>query len=293
MAGSAISKRLLVKYAIWSLKFLACFAMFGTFLASSRAMANEIPHGSVELISENQWISPGQQTYFGFKFELEKGWHIYWVNPGDSGQPPQFEWHLPPGLAHGDTEWPAPQRVGSPPIVDFGYQNSITLLVRLRLSPDAPANGAEQLAVNLKVLVCREICIPGKAQVSMNVPIKSNRPEPDARNAKLFAAARRSLPRRPPGTWTFTAIDQKNSFVLVANVGGTTTRATFFPLEESQVDNSARQDLVPTASGFRLVLSKSDQLLKPIKRLRGVLEFADNAAYLIDAAVENGNSAGQ
>lgn len=293
MAGLAVPKRLLVKYGIWSFKFLACFVMFGTFLASSCAIANEIPHGSVELISENQGISPGQQTYFGFKFELEKGWHIYWVNPGDSGQPPQFEWHLPPGLAHGDTEWPAPQRIGSPPIVDFGYQNSTTLLVPVRLSSDAPAKGAEQLAVTLKVLVCQEICIPGKAQVSMNVPIKLTRPEPDVGNAKLFAAARRSLPKQPPRTWSFAAIDQENSFLLVANVGGRTARATFFPLEESQVDNSARQHLVPTATGFRLVLRKADQLLKPIKRLRGVLEFADNAAYLIDVAVENGNSARQ
>lgn len=293
MAGPAVRKRLLVKYGIWSFEFLACFVMFGALLASSCAMANEIPHGSVELISENQWISPGRQTYFGFKFELEKGWHIYWVNPGDSGQPPQFEWHLPSGLSPGDMEWPAPQRIGSPPIVDFGYENSTTLLVRVRLSPDAPAKGAEQLAVNLKVLVCREICIPGKAQVSMIVPIKLNGPEPDVGNAKLFAAARRSLPKQPPSTWSFAAIDQKNSFLLVANVGGRTARATFFPLEESQVDNSARQDLVPTASGFRLVVSKSDQLLKPINRLRGVLEFADNAAYLIDVAVENGNSARQ
>lgn len=282
-----------MKYSIRSLKFLARFAMSGMFLASPSAMANEIPHGSVELISENQWISPGQQAYFGFNFALEKGWHIYWMNPGDSGQPPQFEWHLPPGLTHGETEWPAPRRIGSFPIVDFGYQDSITLLVPVRVSSDVPAKGTEQLAVNLKVLVCREICIPGKAQVSMNVPIKSNRPEPDVRNAKLFATARKSLPKQPPRTWSFTAIDQENSFVLVANVSGRTARATFFPLEESQVDNSARQDLVPTAGGFRLVLPKSDQLLKPIERLRGVLEFGDNAAYLIDAAVENGNSSKQ
>jgi thiol:disulfide interchange protein DsbD len=256
------------------------------FLGVPRASADVIPHGSVELISENQSISPGQQEYFGFSFELEKGWHIYWLNPGDSGQPPQFEWHLPRGFAHGEIEWPAPQRIGSSSIVDFGYEGSVVLLVPVRVSADIPSDGSEQIGVNLKVLVCREICIPGRARVSLNLPIKSNGPEVDTRNAKLFAAARQSMPKRPPSSWSFTAIDQTNSFVLVASLGSRSAGATFFPLEESQVDNSARQDFVPTAGGFRLTVPKSDQLLNPIKRLRGVLEFPNKAAYLLDVAVE-------
>src|SRR5215469_261520 len=177
--------RVLVKSTISNLKFLFCFAIFVTFWAGPRVLANAIPHGTVELISENRWISPGQQAYFGVKFDLEKGWHIYWINPGDSGQPLQFEWHLPPELAHGDIEWPVPQRIGSPSIVDFGYEGSTILLVPVRVSSDASTMVAEQIAVDLKVLVCREICIPGKAQISLNVPIKSNRPERDVAQEKL------------------------------------------------------------------------------------------------------------
>lgn len=291
MASPAATKRALVKCAIRSLKFLACLATSGTFFVSPRAMANQIPHGSVTLISEDQWISPGQEAYFGFKFVLEQGWHIYWINPGDSGQPPHFEWNLPRGFTPGEIEWPAPQRIGSSSIVDFGYESSAMLLVPVRVSADVLPNTSEQLAVNLKVLVCREICIPGRAEVSASVPIKSTRPEPNIRTAKLFTAARQSMPKPRPGSWSFTAIDQKNSFVLVSRVGGRSTTATFFPLEESQVDNSAPQRLVPTTGGFRLTLQKSDQLLKPIEHLRGVLELTSNGAYVVDAAVERGDSA--
>jgi hypothetical protein len=42
---------------------------------------------------------------------------------------------------------------------------------------------------------------------------------------------------------------------------------------------------VPAPTGFRLTLRKSDQLLKPIKRLKGVLELSTNQTYVIDVAV--------
>ncbi len=49
-------------------------------------------------------------------------------------------------------------------------------------------------------------------------------------------------------------------------------RATFFPLEEEQVDNaSAAQGVMPTARGLQIKLKKSDQLLKPIQALKGVV----------------------
>jgi hypothetical protein len=39
------------------------------------------------------------------------------------------------------------------------------------------------------------------------------------------------------------------------------------------------------AGGFQLSLRKSDQLLKRIKRLKGVLELSANQTYVIDVAV--------
>jgi hypothetical protein len=83
--------------------------------------------------------------------------------------------------------------------------------------------------------------------------------------------------------------DQKESFVLTAKLGRQMTRATFFPLEESQVDNSAAQKVVSVATGFQLTLRKSDQLLKPIKRLKGVLVFSGNQAYVIDVPISEDN----
>jgi DsbC/DsbD-like thiol-disulfide interchange protein len=268
-----------------SLPFFSLLVLVWTLLPSARASAASIPHGTVDLIAESQWIAPGNETYFGLNFRLEKGWHIYWVNPGDSGQPPRIEWHIPAGLNAGELEWPAPRRLGTSTIVDFGYDNAVMLLVPLRATSTMLMNQVAQLDAELKVLVCREICIPGKAKVSITLPIKSMPPEPDARTSELFTAARESLPRRSPADWEFHVSSSKDSFLLTAKLGRQITQASFFPLEESQVDNSAPQKIVPVATGFQLTLRKSDQLLKPIKRLKGVLELSGNQTYLIDVVV--------
>jgi DsbC/DsbD-like thiol-disulfide interchange protein len=269
------------------LLFLSRLMLVLILLPDARGSAASIPHGTVDLVAESQWIAPGRQTYFGLNFQLEKGWHIYWVNPGDSGQAPRVEWHLPAGLSAGEIEWPAPRRLGTSTIMDFGYDDTVMLLVPMRALSTLPTNQAVQLGAELRVLVCREICIPGKAQFSLTLPIKSMPPEVDARSSDLFAAARKSLPRRAPRDWEFNVSDQKDSFVLTAKLGRQTTRATFFPFEESQVDNSAPQKVVPVPNGFQLTLRKSDQLLKPIKRLKGVLELSANQAYVIDVAVSD------
>ncbi len=254
-------------------------------LASIGASAASIPHGTVDLVAEDKTIAPGRQFYVGLHFQLEEGWHIYWVNPGDSGEPPRVEWSFPKGLTAGEMEWPAPKRLGTPTIVDFGYDAPVTLLVPIRAAATLPSNQPAQLDADLHVLVCREICVPGKAHISLSLPVESGSPEPDGSTRSLFVAARKSLPREAPGNWKICAIDANDSFILITNSGREIHQAAFFPLEESQIDNSAPQKLQPEPTGFRLTLHKSDQLLKPIRRLKGVLEVAANQSYVIHAPV--------
>jgi DsbC/DsbD-like thiol-disulfide interchange protein len=262
-------------------------------LAGVGASAASIPHGTVDLVAEDQWIAPGHQCYLGINFHFEKGWHTYWINPGDSGQPPHAEWLLPAGLTAGEIEWPAPRRFGASTIADFGYDEAATLLVPIRAAASLQPNQPAQLGAEVFVLVCREICIPGKAHISLSLQIKSMPPKPDGSTRELFTAARKSLPRAAPGDWAISAIDANDSFMLIVNSGREITHAAFFPLEESQIDNSAPQKLKPAATGFRLTLRKSDQLLKPIKRLKGVLEVSANQNYVIDTAVRSTGSAKQ
>src|SRR5262245_20959798 len=199
--------------------------------AAAQAAGEPIPHGTLELVAENQWIRPGHEFNLGLYFQLEKGWHIYWVNPGDSGEPPRVTWQLPAGLTPGAVEWPAPRRLGTSGIVDFGYEDAVMLVAPMHASTSLAAQ-PKRFAAGVKVLVCREMCIPGKAQLSLTLPVKSEPPAPDTRTRELFAATRKSLPRLAPANWRFTVNEVKDSFVLTANLGHPTTQAIFFPLAE-------------------------------------------------------------
>jgi DsbC/DsbD-like thiol-disulfide interchange protein len=260
-------------------------------VAGAQAAGTPIPHGTLELVAENQWIAAGHDFYLGLRFELEHDWHIYWVNPGDSGEPPRVKWQLPAGLTAGAIEWATPRRLGTPNIVDFGYEDEVTLIVLMHAQAGLASQQPAQLGAEVRVLVCREICIPGKAQLSLILPVKSQAPPPDVRTSNLFVTARKSLPQPAPRNWKFSVDDAKDSFVLTANLGHQVTQAIFFPIAESQIDNAASQKLLPVATGFRLTLRKSDQLRKPIERLKGVLVLSADRAYLIDVPLSKPGAA--
>jgi DsbC/DsbD-like thiol-disulfide interchange protein len=250
-----------------------------------QASNSPIPHGTVELIAEDQWIAAGRTANFGLHFQLEKGWHIYWINPGDSGQPPRVTWQLPSGLTAGPIEWPAPRRLGTSSIVDFGYEDTVTLIVPMHAHAHLPGQQSAQFTAQVSVLVCREMCIPGKAQVSLTLPVKSETPAPDSRSGELFAATRKALPHQAPMNWRVGLVEESSSFLLTVSLGHQIRQAIFYPLVESQIDNAAPQNLLPTAEGFRLTLRKSDQLLKPIERLKGILVLAADQVYFLDVLV--------
>ena len=241
-----------------------------------------IPHGSVELLSEVPSLQPGKSFYAGLKFKLETGWHIYWINPGDAGQPPKLTWQLPAGITAGPIEWPYPKRLAAFSAVDFGYEDEVLLLIPMKAGPELRNGGSANLAAEVRMIVCREMCIPGRAQVAAKLPVQAQSGQ--TRANPLFAAARRKLPQPAPRSWEFRATDQTEAFLLSAVVGGPIRQAVFFPLEESQIENAAPQVVRTSKTGFEMRLQKSSQLLKPIPRLRGVLLLGDKA-YDVNAPV--------
>jgi len=267
------------------------------------AAASPIPHGYLDLIAEKEWIETqsledGERFDVGLYFQLQPGWHIYWLNPGDSGEPARVEWHLPAGVSAGAIEWPTPRRLeDSSSIVDYGYEDSVLLIVPMQAEPRLAAEPAIPIAAEVKLLVCsHDMCIPGKAQLSLTIPIRAHASAPaHSRYAGLFADTRNSFPRPAPKAWKFSVIDAKDSFVLTVNLGRPITNyqithAVFFPLVESQIHNAAPQAFAAFAKGFRLTLRKSDQLQKPIVRLNGAIVLSGEKAtlypsYLIDAPV--------
>ena len=47
-----------------------------------------LEHVEVELVAGHESVQPGSESFVGLLFKLDPGWHVYWKNPGDSGEPP-------------------------------------------------------------------------------------------------------------------------------------------------------------------------------------------------------------
>jgi thiol:disulfide interchange protein DsbD len=93
------------------------------------------------LVHAPEGLRPGAKAWLGLKIVHKKGWHTYWLNPGDSGLPTQLQWQLPAGLKAGEIEWPVPQRLPIGPLMNHGYEGTLLLAVPLtveRALPEAP-----------------------------------------------------------------------------------------------------------------------------------------------------------
>ncbi|HEY6293623.1 MAG TPA: protein-disulfide reductase DsbD domain-containing protein [Terriglobia bacterium] len=243
-------------------------------------------HAQVELLSLETKARPDAKLLVGVHFVLEKGWHIYWINPGDSGQSPSFQWQLPEGFSAGSIEWPRPERMqSSSELTDYGYHDEVLLMVPIHaaqgIAPDGQALG---FSVDAKWLICREICLPDHARLQGSWSVGGAR-KASPETVVLFARAKKLLPQPLPPGWAARVESRQDTFVL--NLDGSVTggRPQFFPLEPGQVENAAAQPVETTAHGLKITLKKSDLLLKPISVLRGVLVFAGGEAYQVEAPV--------
>lgn len=266
------------------LAFVVCSLLIGGVIS---AQPTRIPRGTLELLSDTSTISAGHEFTVGLQFKMERGWHIYWVNPGDSGEPPHVTWQLPKGLTAGDILWPAPRKMGASTIVNYVYDGDVLLMAPIRAGVDYSASSADKLEATVKFLICSDqMCMPGKAQLSLAMQTKApTTGAPDSAMAARFAAARERLPKPPPGNWKFSGHVEKDSFVIEVQAGRPISQASFFPLHESQIENSAPQLTVSRPSGLRLTIRKSGELTKPLANLAGILELPGGAAYLVDVPI--------
>ena len=161
------------------------------------------PKAKVELLVADTTVRPGQTLMVGVKFTLEPGWHIYWHNPGDSGEPPTFNWNLPGGgaarmLRGGEwtatePQFPTPHRFEAGGLVGFGYEKEVIFPAELTVPASATPGQSAEVTVTTGYLICADVCIPETATASVRLEV-STAPEHDAAATEAIAAAKRSLP---------------------------------------------------------------------------------------------------
>jgi thiol:disulfide interchange protein/DsbC/DsbD-like thiol-disulfide interchange protein len=147
----------------------------------------------VELVARDTALVAGRPARLGLRMRHEPHWHSYWRNPGDSGLPTRLEFELPAGFAAGPIEWPAPQRLFIPPLANYGYEGEIVLPFLLDL-PDT-ARGRVLIKARAFWLMCRDVCIPGEADLRLEITVAPTGAQPArSRHAPLFERADAGAP---------------------------------------------------------------------------------------------------
>lgn len=245
-------------------------------------------HTVVELLVDRQPDASTREWWMGLRFELERDWHVYWQNPGDSGGPPTVLWQPSAGVTIDEFQWPTPERIPLGPLMNYGYTNEVVLPFRVRVAK--PVAEGTRLEGQVKWMICHDVCIPGQSRLAITVPLGADDRGKVAAWKAQIDAARGQVPKAPPATWQVTATGTAREFVVTVRMDRPATTATFFPLDVSQINDSAPQDV--KASGRELVmrLQKSDQLMGDPRVLRGVLVFPSGEAYVVAAPLGAGSS---
>lgn len=243
-------------------------------LVAAPSFSADFSHVKVELLPEQNAITPGGSVTVGFHFRMQRGWHIYWQNPGDSGQAPSITWTLPDGFTAGDILWPTPQLIALNSLADYGYTNEVLLMVPIQAPPNVKPGHLERLTAHVRWLVCDEICIPGDTSLNLRFQIHKHKSAVKTRNEYLFQIARRNLPQDFPEDWKIYGSAGKKDFRIGVETGGPvakTTTAVFIPLHQNWIEGAPVQVFHASGNSFQLTVKKSDQLSPDVKSLEGVL----------------------
>jgi thiol:disulfide interchange protein DsbD len=264
------------------------FALFPLALglpALAASSSADAPHVHVQLVTPEDELYPGGNNVAGLYFKLEPGWHIYWKNAGDSGEPPHIQWTLPEGVTAGPMQFPAPKRLPLGPLMDFGYENEVLFPLKLQVTKPVKDSRAG-LHAKVDWLVCREVCIPGKAELEMKLQVFSGAPpviSGSAQDAELVKRLASTLPKPLPAAYKAVFQPTSTGFRLGVETGKRETQAEFFPDDQDILDNPAPQKAIATAKGFVLDLKKDANLTANPAQLRGVLELSGGRAYELAA----------
>jgi thiol:disulfide interchange protein len=268
------------------MRFLAVlFALLA--LSPAHAAPVDTGHLEAELVPSAQGIAPGQTIHVALRQKIDKGWHTYWRNPGDSGEATRIAWTLPPGWTAGEFVWATPQRQPTGPLTNYGYSGEVLLPVALTAPADVRAGQTVELKAHAIFLVCEEICIPEEASLSLALPVTAAPAKPDPKWGGRIEEALAKAPKPAPLQAAFARKPDGAVTLAVAGAplkGSDFTDAYFFPFDGAVIEHAKPQAIERGPEGLTLTIAPgfAFQQGEGPAALAGVLALEDRA-YEINA----------
>jgi thiol:disulfide interchange protein/DsbC/DsbD-like thiol-disulfide interchange protein len=210
------------------------------------------PNTRVELIAQSVRPAPGKPLSIGIQLTPKKGWHTYWLNPGDAGAPTRVEWTLPDGVATPpELQYPVPGTLVVSGLMNHVYEKTNILLTSVDVPAGLAPGSAFPIAVKVDWLVCsHEQCVPEAATLNLALTIGDG--APDAVMDPALVAGRAALPKplAAAATWA----KQGKRFVLSVPLAGLdrVTSAWFFPEGDTVINHVTPQQITRAGDALRI-----------------------------------------
>lgn len=152
---------------------------------------------SVQVFSDREAITPGEEFEVAVVLTPDKEWHVYWRSPGGmAGLPTEITWKVPTGFHVGRVQFPIPKIKYDKILKEDAYvlAGESIFPVTIRVPESVKPGEKVSLTVNVSYLACKQECIPGEVELSLTLPVAARGTAVKPANEALFKRARRAMP---------------------------------------------------------------------------------------------------
>ncbi|PWB89502.1 hypothetical protein C5688_15550 [Methylocystis sp. MitZ-2018] len=176
----------------------------GASLAENTAFASAVVKGAA---SSARLLSAGPLQGGSYRAAVEIALApetiTYWRQPGEAGSAPAFDFSKSVNVAKVEPSFPAPKHIDEAGTIVAGYDARVVL--PLKVTPRDP-NAPVTLNLVLDYASCGKICLPARADLSLELPRNGASP-----HAAAIAEAERLVPSK------LTAAEAKKRFAVSRN----------------------------------------------------------------------------
>ena len=248
---------------------LLLFSFFGS------AEIVDTGHARISLIKDHSDFVPGTSINIGLKVSMDKGWHTYWRNPGDSGGPIEIDWDLPKGFSVSDIKWPLPEKIEYPPLMTYGYEDFVIYPMVLSIPADYSDDYFEMAA---DILICADVCIPESGKISSNLL--------DIESDSLIYEWLESIPSK---SLPITTSLNDNNLEIRFTFDKEIKEIYFFPDENNSIDYSSKQDFYKKDDDYFLSIKLFND---EFQNVSGVLDIDGTGYNVSNGTFEDFNEEG-
>ncbi|WP_306251142.1 protein-disulfide reductase DsbD [Parvularcula sp. IMCC14364] len=223
--------------------------------ARAQAVSSEVTTGNAvsQFFSAKAGIAPGETILVGFHQKLRDGWHVYWVNPGESGLPLDLRWTTPAGFSTSDPLYPLPHRLPLETLVNYGHEGEPTFLVELTAPPEAVPGTNADFSIKATWLICADICIPESGDFTLSIPVVAEPAGPDPQGFPVIENAKLDQPVEADFEAGFFDFNGRPVLHLDTDQFDDSSDIHYFPFVVDMVDASGPEDVAATGNGLSIV----------------------------------------